>query len=81
MKGADPATLDPGADDALRSEIICVRRFACELREDAAAVRNATTEIWTNRLKAPKRAMYGRAGVSLPGARMSPHTRVRDHTD
>ena len=59
------------------------------LRQDAAAVRNAITEIWSNgqtegqinRLKARKRAMYGRAGTILLRARMLPHTLVCDHTD
>jgi transposase len=89
MKGADPGKLDPWVDDALRSGIHCVRQFAFKLRQDAAAVRNAITEIWSNgqtegqinRLKALKRAMYGRAGIGLLRARMLPNTQVCDHTD
>jgi hypothetical protein len=78
LKGADPGKLDPWLDDALSSRIHCMREFAIKLRQDAAAVRNAITEIWSNgqvegqinRLKTLKRAMYGRAGIALLRARM-----------
>jgi hypothetical protein len=89
MKGADPDKLDPWVDDALRSGIHCVRQFAFKLRQDAAAVRNAIIEIWSNgqtegqinRLKTLKRAMYGRAGINLLRARMLPHIMVCLHAD
>jgi transposase len=54
--------------------------FARTLMVDIQAVRNAVNEPWSNgqtegqinRLKALKRAMYGRASVALPCARMRP---------
>jgi hypothetical protein len=52
LKGADPAKLAPWLDDALSSRIHCMRQFAIKLRQDAAAVRNAITEVmeqWPSR--------------------------------
>jgi transposase len=54
--------------------------FAGKLRHDVDAVRSALSEIWSNgqtegqitRLKALKRAMYGRASIKLLCARMRP---------
>jgi hypothetical protein len=66
----NPGKLDPWLVDALGTRIHCMRQFAIKLRQDAAAVRNAITEVWSNgqvegqinRLKTLKRAMCGRAG-------------------
>ncbi len=49
------------------------RDFAAELRRDLAAIATVLTEPWSsgqvegqmNRLKLPKRGMYGRAGFAL----------------
>jgi transposase len=65
-----------------------MRQFAIRLRQDAAAVRNAITEVWSNgqvegqinRLKTLKRAMYGRAGIGLLRARMMSLKQLREHT-
>jgi hypothetical protein len=84
MNGADPGKLDPWVDHALRSGIHCVRQFTLKLRQGADPARNAITEIWSNgqtegqinRLKALKRAMYGRAGISLLRVRMLPHAQL-----
>jgi transposase len=88
LKGADPGKLDPWLDDALSSRIHCMRQFAIKLRQDAAAVRNAITEVWSNgqvegqinRLKTLKRAMYGRAGIALLRARMLSLKQLSEHT-
>ena len=68
--------------------IYALQRFVRTLNGDLDAVRNAVTERWSNgqtegqisRLKALKRAMYGRAGVSLLRARMMPLQSVNSHT-
>ncbi|BCH21699.1 hypothetical protein MesoLjLc_13200 [Mesorhizobium sp. L-8-10] len=72
-------------DDAIESELIPIMRFARVLRRDIDAVNNAIelprgngqAEGQINRLKALKRAMYGRAGPELLRARMLPprHTK------
>jgi len=88
QKGADPGKLEPWLDDALASRIRCMRQFAIKLRQDAAAVRNAITEVWSNgqvegqinRLKTLKRAMYGRAGIALQRARMLSLKQPSEHT-
>jgi transposase len=88
LKGADPAKLDPWLDDALGSRIHCMRQFAIKLRQDAAAVRNAISKVWSNgqvegqinKLKMLKRAMYGRAGIGLLRARMLSLKQVSEHT-
>jgi transposase len=57
-----------------------MQQFAQVLSRDIEAVRNAIAEQWSsgqaegqiNRLKALKRAMYGRAGIELLRARMLP---------
>ncbi len=67
-------------DDAQRSGVYAMQRFARTLRRDFDAVINAVTEEWSNgqtegqinRLKTLKRAMYGRAGPELLRARMLP---------
>ena len=67
-------------NDAQRSGLYAMQRFARVLQRDISAVRNAITEPWSNgqtegqinRLKALKRTMYGRAGPELLRARMLP---------
>lgn len=80
LRGGDIEKLDTWLDDARRSGIYAMQRFALTLRQDLDAVRNALTEPWSNgqmegqisRLKTLKRAMYGRAGVELLRAWMLP---------
>jgi transposase len=89
LKGADPGKLAPWLDDAPGSRIHCMRQFAIKLRQNAAAVRNAITEVWSNgqvegqinRLKTLKRAMYRRAGIALLRARMLSLKQVSDNRD
>jgi len=72
--------LDDWLTDAHASGIYAMQRFARTIRQDIEAVRNAMSEPWShgqtegqiNKLKALKRAMYGRAGVELLRARMMP---------
>ena len=67
-------------NEAQRSGIYAMQRFARTLRQDICAVRNAVAEPWSNgqtegqinRLKTLKRAMYGRAGAELLRTRMMP---------
>ena len=74
------AKLDSWLDDAHRSGLYGLRRFAHTIRHDLAAVRNAISERWSNgqteghinRLKTLKRQMYGRAGTELLRARLLP---------
>jgi len=80
LRGRRTAALDDWIRDAMTSGIHAMRTFAGKLRHDVAAVRNAISEEWSNgqtegqvnRLKALKRAMYGRASVQLLCARMRP---------
>ena len=80
LKGRDASKLDSWLDDAHRSGLYGMRRFAYTVRHDLAAVQNAITERWSNgqtegqinRLKTLKRAMYGRAGSELLRARLLP---------
>ena len=80
LHGRNPAKLDAWLDDAHRSGLYGLRRFAYTIRHDLAAVRNAITELWSNgqtegqinRLKTLKRQMYGRAGTELLRARLLP---------
>jgi transposase len=80
LRGRDPAKLDSWLDDAHRSGLYGLRRFAYTVRHDLAAVRNAISERWSNgqteghinRLKTLKRQMYGRAGTELLRARLLP---------
>ena len=66
--------------DAQKSGLYAIQRFGRALQRDIDAVRNAVTEPWSNgqtegqinRLKALKRAMYGRAGPEHLRARMLP---------
>ena len=55
-------------------------RFVRTLKQDLSAVEAAVSEPWSNgpvegqlnRLKMPKRQMYGRAGIELLRARLLP---------
>jgi transposase len=88
LRGADVQKLDQWLDDADRSRLYGIRRFARTLRQDLAAVRNAISEAWSNgqtegqinRLKTLKRSMYGRAGAALLHARMIPVQLIENHT-
>ena len=80
LKGREAAKLDSWLDDAHRSGLYGMRRFAYTVRKDLAAVHNAICERWSNgqtegqinRLKTVTRAMYGRAGAELLRARLLP---------
>jgi transposase len=80
LRGADPGKLGPWLDDAQHSGVRPMQQIARVLSRDIEAVRNAIAEQWSsgqaegqiNRLKALKRAMYGRAGIELLRARMLP---------
>jgi len=80
LRGNDPEKLGQWLIDARTCGISSMKRFAQTLSRDLDAVKNAVTEIWSNgqaegqinRLKALKRAMYGRAGTQLLRARMLP---------
>jgi transposase len=80
LKGSAVQKLSGWCDDAGRSGIYAMQRFAKTLQRDLDAVRNALTLPWSNgqtegqisRLKTLKRAMYGRAGADLLRARMQP---------
>jgi len=87
LRGHDPAALDNWIRDAMACGIYATQKFAAKLRHDIDAVRNAVHQPWSNgqtegqinRLKALKRAMYGRAGVTLLCARMRPLREVEYH--
>jgi transposase len=72
--------LDGWCDDAERSGIYAMQRFAKTPRRDQEAACNALMLPWSNgqtesqisRLKTLKRAMYGRAGVDLLRAHLQP---------
>ena len=74
-------------NDAQRSGIYAMQRFARTLRQEICAVRNAVAEPWSNgqtegqisRLKTLKLAMYGRAGAELLPARMMPRPSFMEH--
>ena len=80
LQGCNPDKLDAWLDDAHRSGLYGLRRFAWTVRNDLAAVRNAIRYAWSNgqtegqinRLKTLKRQMYGRAGIELLRARLLP---------
>jgi transposase len=83
MRSGKADGLDAWIRDAVGSGIYDMRVFARGLRKDLAAVRNSLTTKWSssqvegqiNRLKALKRAMYGRVSVEVLRARLlpSPH--------
>ncbi len=80
LRGGNVEKLAVWLHDAQHSALYSIRHFAQTLTLDLAAVRNVITEPWSNgqvegqinRLKMLKRAMYGRAGVELLRARMTP---------
>jgi transposase len=80
LMGSSIEKLDVWLPDAQLSGVYAMQRFARAARQDFDDVRNAVLEPWSNgqtegqinRLKAIKRAMYGRAGIELLGARMIP---------
>jgi transposase len=80
LRGGTAERLDAWLTDARASGIYAMQRFAKTIRQDLAAARNAVSEPWSNgqtegqinKLKTLKRAMYGRAGVELLRARMTP---------
>ena len=85
LRGGRSEPLDTWIDDAINSGLVPIVKFARVLRRDIDAVHNAIELPWSNgqaegqinRLKAIKRAMYGRAGPELLRARMLPlhHTK------
>jgi len=80
LKSKSANCLGVWMNDAQRSGLYAMQRFARVLQRDISAVWNAITEPWSNgqtegqinRLKALKRTMYGRAGPELLRARMLP---------
>jgi transposase len=87
LRGNDPDALDDWIREALGGGIHAMQKFAAKLRHDIDAVRNAINEPWSNgqtegqinRLKALKRAMYGRASAALLRARMRPLREAEYH--
>jgi hypothetical protein len=87
LRHRDEKKLEPWLTDAKGCGIPAVMNFARALMVDIQAVRNAVIEPWSNgqtegqinRLKALKRAMYGRASVALLCARMRPLREVEYH--
>jgi transposase len=73
MKQRKPELLDSWIEDALKSDIENLKRFAQGIQQDYDAVKAALTLEWSNgqvegqvnRLKTLKRQMYGRAGFKL----------------
>jgi transposase len=88
FRGRASAKLEEWIDDAIRSGLAFLARFARVLRRDIDAVCNAIDLPWSNgqaegqinRLKTIKRAMYGRAGPELLRARMMPIKLADLHT-
>ncbi len=80
LRGSTKTKLNQWLKDVERSGLTRLERFAEVLRRDKAAVENAVTMPWSNgqvegqvnKLKALKRQMYGRAGVTLLRARLLP---------
>jgi hypothetical protein len=74
LKSKKAASLGVWLKDVQQSGLYAMQRFARTLQRDIDAVRNAITEPWSNgqtegqinRLKALKRAMYGRAWARTP---------------
>ncbi len=87
LRSKNAKRLDGWLNDAQRSCIYAMQRFARTLRQDICAVRNAVAEPWSMgqtegqiiRLKSLKRAMYGRAGAELLRARMMPLPTFMEH--
>jgi transposase len=80
LRGRKADPLPAWVDDAIEMDLAPIVRFARTLNRDFYAVKNAVEMSWSNgqaegqinRLKALKRAMYGRAGPELLRARMLP---------
>jgi transposase len=80
LRSKNAAKLGVWLTDVHQSGLYAMQRFARTLRRDIDAMRNAIAESWSNgqtegqisRLKALKRATYGRAGPELLRARMLP---------
>ena len=80
LMGSSLEKLDVWLQDAQLSGVYAMQRFARAARQDFDAIRNAVLGPWSsgqtegqiNRLKAIKRAMYGRADIELLRARMIP---------
>jgi transposase len=78
LHGRDPDKLESWLDDAHRSDLFGLPRFAYTIHNNLAAVRDAITERWSNgqtegqinRLKTLKRQMYSRAGTERLRARL-----------
>ena len=78
VRGREAAQLDPWLQQAERSAVPALQRFAKRLRADYGAVQAARSLDWSNgqtegqinRLKTIKRQMYGRAGLDLLGRRL-----------
>jgi transposase len=73
VRARDPERLEPWLVRAQASVLPAFRNFAEKLHADAEAVRAAVSLPWStgsvegqiNRLKMPKRQMYGRANLDL----------------
>ncbi|MFM9947385.1 MAG: ISL3 family transposase [Saprospiraceae bacterium] len=73
MKLKKPELLDSWIEDAIKSDVENLKRFAKGIQQDYDAVKAALTLAWSNgqvegqvnRLKTLKRQMYGRAGFKL----------------
>ena len=80
LRSGDLDKLDQWLHEAAGCGLRAIQGFARTVSHDLEAVRNASTERWSNgpvegqinRLKTLKRAMYGRAGVKLLRARLVP---------
>ena len=87
LRNRDEKKLGLWLTEAQGCGIPTIMNFARTLMVDIQAVRNAVIEPWSNgqtegqinRLKALKRAMYGRASVALLCARMRPLREVEYH--
>jgi transposase len=89
LRSGTVEALEKWLTDARSSDIHGMRRFVRTVRQDLAAITNAVLEPWSNgqvegqinRLKALKRAMYGRASVDLLRARLFPLIEAEWHRE
>jgi hypothetical protein len=80
LRSRNATKLDQWLNKAQETGLTYIGKFVKAVRRDIDAVRNAITEPWSNgpveaqinKLKALKRAMYGRCGTELLRARMMP---------
>ena len=80
VRSKDTTKLEVWLNDLRHSELYATRRLVQVLRREIGAVQNAVPEQWStgqtdgqiNKLKAPKRSIYGPAGAELFRARMLP---------